>query len=126
MQPGKLCMLAVCSCAERGPDKGQSFAIANGCGWLPDKIKRFIPLVYVHLGPFPTDGCAQLLHETFQSNGARLFTFFFIICSHKSLGDFLLARRHRGWGSGTRLDGVHLITQRNVQKSALAVSFERD
>jgi hypothetical protein len=28
------CVCCQFALAERGPDKGQSFAIANGCGWL--------------------------------------------------------------------------------------------
>jgi hypothetical protein len=97
-------------------------------GWL-DKIKRFIPLVYVLLRPFPADGSAQLLRNfpVKWRTSARLLHvhIFYYLCAPKSLGDFLLAHPDRE-GGGEHGGLFDYNTKKHTKKLAFAVSFECD
>jgi len=88
-------------------------------GWL-DKIKRFIPLVYMYFFGRSPPMAARNFCETFQSNGARLpdcctCTFFYYLCAPKSLGDFLLAHPDRE-GGGEHGGLFDYNTEKHTQK----------
>jgi hypothetical protein len=67
-------------------------------GWL-DKIKRFIPLVYVLLGPFPADGSAKLSSQMAHVCPTAARAHFFIISARPNL--LAIFFWQRGWGENT-------------------------